>query len=55
MDIFALAEYKVQKFDKVSVDNKNYIDRVFETAKKIRHFLDIQIRNKKVALARYKK
>lgn len=55
MNILALAEYKVQKFDNISIDNKSYLDRVFKTAKKIRHFLDMQIRNKKVALARYKK
>lgn len=55
MNLFNLAEYKVQIFDKVSTSKSDYFDKVIDTAIKIRHALDIQARNKKVAQSRYGK
>ena len=55
MNLFKLAEYKVQIQDKVSPESSDYLLKVIDCAVAIRKRLDVADRNKKNAIARYKK
>ncbi len=53
MDILTLGYIQVKREGKSN--NKNVWDLILDRAIQIRHYLDIQNRNKKIALNRYEK
>lgn len=54
MSIFDLAVIELQR-EGIRPDNPKFLGLVIDRAKTIRHYIDIQERNKKIAQARYAK
>jgi hypothetical protein len=53
-NIILLAEIELSR-ERITIDNPDYADLLIERMKRIRHWLDMQVRNKKVLISRYEK
>ena len=53
MDILTLAILELQR-EQIKINNSNYADLLIDRIKKIQKFFDMQARNKKVLVNRYK-
>jgi len=53
LDIFSLSMLELQR-EGITINNPKYVDLFIDYVKKIRRYLDLQARNKKVLVNRYK-